>query len=151
MPIDQIAVLTQEWERAKMGAGEFIDAMPEDKIDFRPSPEIFTFAEQFLHIANTNHRFASAVNSANQPPEALTGPQAKSVLKEFTLASYDAILSGLKSLDPATLDDVIQFHKWMLSPRVILMKALEHHAHHRGQAVIYFRVQGLKPPSERLF
>jgi uncharacterized damage-inducible protein DinB len=151
MPTDAIEVLTQEWERAKTGAGEFIDAMPEDKIDFRPSPDIFTFAEQFLHIANTNHRFASVVNSGSATPEALTGPQAKSVLKEFTLGSYDAILSGLKSLEPGMLEEEVQFYKWTLSRRVILMKALEHHAHHRGQTVIYFRVQGLKPPSERLF
>ncbi|MGD1074443.1 MAG: DinB family protein [Bryobacteraceae bacterium] len=151
MPTDQIAVLTQEWERAKMGAGEFLDAMPEDKIDFRPSPDVFTFAEQFIHIGNTNHRFSTALNPANQPPDAPTGPQTKTALREYVLAGYDAILNGLKSLDPATLDEEVQFHKWTMSRRVILMKALEHHAHHRGQTVIYFRIQGLKPPAERLF
>ncbi len=81
--------------------------MPEDKIDFRPSPEVFTFAEQFIHIGNTNHRFATALNPASQVPDAPTGPQTKSALKEYVLAGYDAILSGLKALDPVTLDEEI--------------------------------------------
>ncbi|HWE53540.1 MAG TPA: DinB family protein [Bryobacteraceae bacterium] len=151
MPTDPIAVLTQEWERATAGAAEFLDAMPEDKIDFRPSPDVFTFAEQFIHIGNTNHRFATALNPAGQVPDAPAGSQTKAALKEYVLGGYEAILKGVKSLDPATLDEEVPFHKWTMSRRVILMKALEHHAHHRGQTVIYFRMQGLKPPSERLF
>jgi len=143
--------LIQEWERAKLGAQDFIDAMPEDKIGFRPAPEIFSFAGQFLHIANTNHRFAGALSNASEPPAALTEPVTKAALKEFALASYDAIIKALQSLGPEALGEEITFHKWTMPRRIVASKALEHHAHHRGQTVIYFRVQGLQPPSERLF
>jgi uncharacterized damage-inducible protein DinB len=34
---------------------------------------------------------------------------------------------------------------------VLLAKAMERHAHHRGQTAIYLRLKGVKPPSERLF
>ena len=30
-------------------------------------------------------------------------------------------------------------------------KTFEHQTHHRGQATIYIRLQGIKPPEERLF
>jgi len=156
MPTDQITILTQEWERAKLGAADFIDAMPDDKLDFRPSPDIFSFAGQFLHIADANYLFACPVfGSANpfegQKSETIPELQTKSGLKEFTLASYDFIVNGLKSLDTAALEEEVQFFKWTMSRRIILAKGMEHHAHHRGQTVIYFRIQGLKPPSERLF
>jgi uncharacterized damage-inducible protein DinB len=37
-------------------------------------------------------------------------------------------------------------------PRSLLLaKALEHHAHHRGQAAVYLRLVGVAPPNQRLF
>lgn len=37
-------------------------------------------------------------------------------------------------------------------PRSLLLaKALEHHAHHEGQAAVYLRLAGITPPSQRLF
>src|ERR1017187_3686120 len=112
MPADQIAPLIQEWERAKLGAEDFIDAMPEDKFNFRPSPEIFSFAGQFLHVADANYLFGSGVFGSENPfagqkSEAKPELQTKPALKEFTLASYDFIINGLKSLDPDTLDNAI--------------------------------------------
>lgn len=32
-----------------------------------------------------------------------------------------------------------------------LMKAFEHQTHHRGQCTIYIRLQGIRPPAEKLF
>ena len=39
MPDDQIAVLIQEWERAKAGAEEFINSMPDDKLSSGRCPK----------------------------------------------------------------------------------------------------------------
>ena len=39
MSENQITVLIQEWERAKAGAAEFINSMPDDKVSFRPVPQ----------------------------------------------------------------------------------------------------------------
>jgi len=32
-----------------------------------------------------------------------------------------------------------------------LLKNFEHQTHHRGQATIYIRLRGIKPPNEKLF
>jgi uncharacterized damage-inducible protein DinB len=32
-----------------------------------------------------------------------------------------------------------------------LLAAFEHQTHHRGQTTIYIRLQGIRPPNERLF
>lgn len=156
MTTDPIALIVQEWERAKLGAQDYIDMMPEDHIGFRPVPEILSFAGQFLHIADANVMFASGaygtavpshgVHSENKP-ELLS----KSAMRAFALASYDTIIDGLKTLKPEALDEEVQFFKFTMPRHLLLAKALEHHAHHRGQTAIYFRLQGIKPPSERLF
>jgi len=156
MPDNQIAVLIQEWERAKAGAEEFINSMPDDKLSFRPVPEVLSFAGQFLHVADANYRFASGAFGLDSPfqgtkPEDDPALQSKTALREFALASYEFILEGLRSVTPGSLEEEVPFFRWTMSRQLILAKALEHHAHHRGQTVVYFRLQGIKPPSERLF
>ena len=156
MPDNQIAVLIQEWERAKAGAEEFINSMPDDKVSFRPVPEVLSFAGQFLHLADVNYKFAAGAFGLENPfpgkkPEDDPALQSKTALREFALASYEFILQGLRSVKPELLEEEVPFFRWTMSRRLILAKAMEHHAHHRGQTVVYFRLQGMKPPSERLF
>src|SRR5687768_7949478 len=45
------AALVKDWERAKVYTKEYLDAMPEDGINFKATPEIRSFAEQMLHLA----------------------------------------------------------------------------------------------------
>jgi uncharacterized damage-inducible protein DinB len=156
MPDNQIAVLIQEWERAKAGAEEFINSMPDDKVSFRPVPEVLSFAGQFLHIADVNYKFAGGAFGLENPfqgakPEDDAALQSKAALLEFVGASYEFILQGLRSVASGSLEEEVPFYRWTMSRRLILAKAMEHHAHHRGQTVVYCRLQGMKPPSERLF
>ena len=58
-PTDRAAILLAEWTRAKLGVQEYIEAMPESGISFKPTPEIRSFAEQMLHLAGGNYMFAA--------------------------------------------------------------------------------------------
>jgi uncharacterized damage-inducible protein DinB len=156
MPANSVELLRLEWERAKAGALDFIDSMPDDQLTFRPAPEVFHFAGQFLHISEYNYVFGAAVFGVENPntiqkAEAQPELWEKPALRDFASASYGFLVDGVAGLHPETLDDDVTFFKWALSRRTILAKALEHHAHHRGQTAIYFRLHGMKPPSERLF
>lgn len=72
-------------------------------------------------------------------------------LRRFVLESYDYMIDGLQALDPDTLDEEIAFFRLRMPRSILLAKALEHHAHHRGQAAVYLRLSGITPPSQRLF
>src|SRR5579884_3392858 len=150
---DRIADLRAEWVRARDGALEFIQAMPESLIGYKPVPEVFSFAGQFIHIASTTFRFAARLGGLELPAEAqpIEEPCDKARLAEYVRASYEFMISVIEAVRPETLDETVQFSKWTM-PRVVgIGKALEHHAHHRGQTVIYFRLNGLQPPPEHLF
>jgi uncharacterized damage-inducible protein DinB len=156
MPANSIELLCSEWERAKLGALDFVDSMPEDKLTFRPVPEVLNFAGQFIHVAEANYIFASAafgVENPNTTSKSEENPElwAKMALRGFVAASYDFVIEGVGGMAEEALDEEVQFFKWKMPRHLVLAKALEHHAHHRGQTAIYFRLQGLKPPSERLF
>jgi uncharacterized damage-inducible protein DinB len=156
MADNQTALLIKEWERARAGAEEFITAMPDEKLSFRPVPEVLSFAGQFLHIAEANYLFASAAFGVESPykgKNAEENPelQAKPALLEFVLASYAFIATNIPSLSSDALAEDVNLFKLRMPRHLIFSKALEHHAHHRGQTAVYFRLQGMKPPSERLF
>jgi uncharacterized damage-inducible protein DinB len=146
--------------RAKTGVQEYIDAMPEDGIAFKPTPEIRSFAEHYLHVAGTNYAFASAASGRDNPHDMMKGKnpeqmedlkQAKAGLLEFVSASYDFMINAVKGLSDSALDEDVEFFKMKMRRDVLLAKAMEHHAHHRGQTTIYLRLKGIIPPSERLF
>jgi uncharacterized damage-inducible protein DinB len=157
---DRAATLVKEWTRARLGAQEYLDAMPEESIGFKPTAEIRSFAEQYLHIASANYAFASAASGRSNPFDAQAGKdiekkdepkQSKAALKKVVLDSYDFMIDAIKSIDPKTFEDRAKLFSFEMSRYLMINKALEHHAHHRGQSTIYLRLKGIKPPSERLF
>jgi uncharacterized damage-inducible protein DinB len=157
--MDRLTALAAEWERAKLGTQEYLDAMPAAQLGFRPAVQARSFAEQFLHVAATQYAFAAAATGRASPlPAAGPDPEADERLKDdadalrrFVLGSYDFTLDGVRALDPAALDEEVAFFRLRMPRSLLLAKALEHHAHHRGQTAVYFRLVGLEPPGQRLF
>lgn len=160
LPKDRHAILVSEWSRAKLGTKEYIEAMPEEHIGFKPTPEIRSFAEQMLHIAGGNHMFGSIVAGKENPWDITKGKdpvnvaefkQTKAALLKFVMDSYDVVLDAVKGLNAVQLDEAVQFFNMKMPRHLLLAKGIEHHAHHRGQTTIYLRLKGITPPSERLF
>lgn len=157
---DRVALLAAEWKRAQLGVREYIEAMPEDGIGFKPAPPVRSFAEQMLHLAASNYMFASAVAGKENPWDFTKGKdpekvpelkQTKAALLKFVTESYDYALAVIKDIKPAQLDEPAQLFSMKMPRHQLLTKGLEHQAHHRGQTTIYLRMKGITPPSERLF
>ncbi len=150
-----------EWQRAKDYTKSYLDAMPEDGYSYKPTPEIRSFAQQMLHLADANYLFAS---SASGKPNALGISLAKHNLIETTFAqtkdattkavmeSYDFVINTLEGMTPDQMQEVIKFgSKTTITRSGLFGKGFEHQTHHRGQATIYLRLKGVTPPNERLF
>ena len=132
--------------------------MPAEHLGFRPAAEARSFSEQFLHVAATQYAFAAAATGRDGPPAAGPDPEQDDALKgdadalrRFVLASYDFVVDGVRALDAAALDEEVAFYRRRMPRALRLAKAREHHAHHRGQTAVYFRLLGLAPPGQRLF
>src|SRR5580698_6032458 len=59
--------MVAEWQRAKLYTKSYLDAMPEDGYGFKPTPEIRSFAQQMLHLADANYVFATAASDKPNP------------------------------------------------------------------------------------
>jgi uncharacterized damage-inducible protein DinB len=120
-------------------------------------PESLSFAEQFLHVAEANYIFGATAcgvenpNTTTDPEKKQELKSSRAALRKFVEDSYNFIIVAAKQLDPARLDETVSFFGHTMPRYLVLAKAMEHHAHHRGQTVVYFRINRLNPPSERLF
>jgi uncharacterized damage-inducible protein DinB len=148
--------LISDWERAKAYTLDYLNTMPADKYSFKPVDSIRSFAQQMLHLAMGNINLIS--NATGQQPiltganlEASPTAQTKDSVVYYVMESYDFVLTGIKSLDPSKLGEITGKGKYKETRYVWVLKAFEHQTHHRGQATIYIRLQGIKPPNERLF
>lgn len=147
--------LITEWQRAKAFTLEYIEAMPDDGYGFKPTPETRTFAQQFLHLAIDNYGFTATITGKTNPfpnsDETEKNPslQSKVALTKFVMDSYDFAINGLAGLTVDQLQEKIG--KRNLPREQYFFKAFEHQTHHRGQATVYLRLKGIKPPNEKLF
>jgi len=150
-----------EWQRAKEYTKSYLDAMPEDGYAFKPTPEIRSFAQQMLHLADGNYLFAS---SASGKPNSLgvtlakhdvlqtTSAETKDAVTKAVMESYDFAINTLQATTPEQLQESIKFgSKTTITRSGLYGKGFEHQTHHRGQATIYLRLKGITPPNERLF
>ena len=150
-----------EWQRAKTYTKAYLDAMPEDGYGFKPTPEIRSFAQQMLHLADANYLFASSASGKPNPlgvtlPSHDVNEKTISPTKEATtkavMDSYDFMISTLQGMTPAQLDETVQFGKrGDITRSGLFGKGFEHQTHHRGQTTVYLRLKGVTPPGEMLF
>lgn len=148
--------LVKDWERAKAYTAEYLAAMPEDGINYKPTPEVRSFAEQMLHIAGANFMFASQVSGKANPHqgkdlEKSDAYKTKASLTAIVNESYDYVMNAARSLSGSQMAENIKLFNMDMSREVALNKLFEHGTHHRGQTTLYLRMKGVKPPQEKLF
>ena len=154
---DSIKVqFVRDWERAKSYTLDYLNTMPADKYSFKAVDSIRSFAQQMLHLASGNVNLISVATGekATFPGAGIEnrpGAQTKDSVVYYVTQSYDFAIQSVKNLDPNKLGELTGPPARRTSRYVWLWKAFEHQTHHRGQATIYIRLQGIRPPNERLF
>jgi uncharacterized damage-inducible protein DinB len=155
-PADPVAALVADWTRARDYTKEYLDAMPEDGIGLKPTPDVRSFAEQMLHLASANFAFVStATGNANpyqgKQLEKMDEYKTKAALTKIVMESYDFAINAAKNVDMKKADEPVKFFSFDLTRGGAWSKGFEHQTHHRGQTTIYLRLKGVKPPQEKLF
>lgn len=151
------AQMVKDWERAKAYTVDYLNTMPADKYSFRAVDSIRSFAMQMLHLAAGNVFLMS--NAAGQAPlpwvmsniEQRASAQSKDSVMFYVTASYDYCIDAVKKSDTRKWTEKTKIFRFEETRFAMMNKTFEHQGHHRGQTTIYIRLQGIKPPEERLF
>jgi uncharacterized damage-inducible protein DinB len=154
---DERSEMVADWERAKAYTQEYLNAANDEVIGFKPTPEMRSFGEQMLHLAEANYAFSSAASGKQNPitrGQLEKGDQykTKEAVTKAVLESYDFAIASLKGLDKSKMEEMIKvFDRFEMNRGTAFRKAFEHQTHHRGQTTVYLRLKGLTPPNEKLF
>jgi uncharacterized damage-inducible protein DinB len=119
-------------------------AMPPDHYGFRPHPDSMTFGEVMSHIATTNYQFCAGLKDTKAPE--LPSPTEKDAVVKLLSDSFEYCSATISSLTEEQMSQTHSSPDGRLPGREVLLAMYVHVAHHRGQAEIYLRDNGIAPP-----
>lgn len=132
--------------------------MPDDKMDYRPTPQVRTFAEQILHATAASAAFAGMAGGVIPKSfEEVEKPsrekyKTREQIVEFIQKTFaDGAAAIQKYGDKGLLEPVDSpFEKGKKVTRDWMFTFAVAHAYdHYGQCATYYRLNGLVPPDSR--
>lgn len=148
MPGEAAAEYSKHFKALRDLSVAVAEAMPAEQYGFRPHPESMNFGEVMAHIATTNYQFCAGLKDS-QPP-AMPTPTEKAGIAKFLSDSFAYCGGVLPGLTAEELDKAHDSPDGHLPGREILLAMFVHVAHQRGQAEIYLRDKGIRPPGYRV-
>ena len=126
------------------------EAMPADQYSFRPHPESMNFGELMMHIAGTNFAFCAGLKDTTPPASPSLTPTDKDGVVKFLSDSFSYCGDIIPKLTEEQMSSPHNSPDGRLPGREVLLAMYVHVAHHRGQAEIYLRDKGIRPPGYRI-
>lgn len=133
------------------------ETMPEDKYDYRASAESMSFAENLLHIGYAADWHGQSLLGGRESRDWNTDTifkVANKSKKEMIATidkTFDETITLIKEFDTAHLDHELDYFGLNRTKRQIFLLLADHITHHRGQMLVYMRLNGLVPPRYVLF
>ncbi len=129
--------------------------MPADSYSFRPVPEELSFSQLMVQIAGANLSACSNASGMKRPTIPPKIAQAvreekidldKDSVVQFLSDTFDFCNQAVASMTSEKLDAMAGPENRKMTGFEWLWAYFTHTAHHRGQAEVYLRVKGIKPP-----
>ena len=131
--------------------------MPADGYGFSPVPEEMKFSQLMIQVAGAN--ISACANASGMPRPAIppkimqavrseNAPVSvdKDTIVQFLADSFTFCNEAVASMTPEKLDAVVGPPNRKMTGFEWLWAYFTHTAHHRGQAEVYLRMKGIKPP-----
>src|SRR5262245_17182420 len=103
----------KDWERAKLYTIDYLNTMPADKYTFKATDSIRNFAQQMLHLAQSNVNVIAflageenIIGSRNL--EESKTAQTKDSVMYYVVASYDFAINGIKRMNMTSLNEKVK-------------------------------------------
>jgi DinB family protein len=136
-------VLLEQWTDIGQKIIKMAEELPADKYDFRPTPDVRTFADVFRHVAFWNLYVQKTAR----------GEKIDARQNELPKAEYptkDKIVDALKK---TFADATAELKKAPATPSAkfagLWVTFTEHSGEHYGQLVVYYRLNKIVPPASR--
>lgn len=145
------AEFLDRWDHSEEYLLSFVQLMPDSLYNFRPQAGMFSFDEQLHHIVEHLAWISNDyLISRDQPYQAKVYdalPPDERIASVRTM--FQEVREAVMALDETDLEIGYEFRPAGKTLRTIdlLYLLLDHTTHHRGQLVVYLRLNGIQPPS----
>ncbi len=133
------------------------ETMPEDKYGFKASTESLSFAENLMHIGYAIDWHSQSLLGGRESRDWKTDTvykvanKSKKEMIDTIDKTFDATIKLMKQFDVNQLEDTLDYFGLNRTKRQIFLLLTDHITHHRGQMLVYMRLNGLTPPRYVLF
>ena len=140
--------LKTQWDSIRNLMVKTVQAVPEDKYDFKPVAGVYSFRELFIHVAGENYFFMSRASGEKPPEQKLDGLKTRDEIVKALNDSYDygtKVLAGMtdeKAVETITGPGGKQMPRWAAA-----LGNIVDNMDHYGNLVVYMRINGIVPPS----
>src|SRR5262245_34718709 len=147
---DVLGPLKAQWETTRGMLVRIAEVVPEDKYDFKPTPEVSSFREMLTRVIGENYLFMGMVageKAAAGDPAKINALKTRAEIVKAMTDSYDygaKILAGLdetKAMESVPSMRGQQQQRW-----AIAMANIVDNMDHYGNLVVYMRLNGIVPP-----
>ncbi len=148
--------LAKHWKTSGEFTVAVAEAMPADGYAFRVSPEEMNFGQLMAHIAAADLNGcanASGLTKPALPPKIAEWAKDtqkvdvdKDTATQFLKDSFAFCDQAVAAMTPERFDSVVGPPARKMTGYEWLWAYFTHTAHHRGQAEVYLRAKGIKPP-----
>ena len=124
------------------------EAMPADKYNFKPTPEMNSFGHLVMHIAQSNNNLCSKISDTPAPDVKLADTDPKDKLVAALKASFEFCTTSLDKVDDSKLgDQMMLFGNRPFSRAAVLIMLSDDWYDHYGAQAVYLRLNGILPPT----
>ena len=145
-PTSFLAPARATWESTRTLVVGLVEAMPEDKWDFKPTPAVRSFREVVVHLIGENYLFFGRVAGENLGNPA----QNLKTRDELVKALHESYAYGAKVWADLTEEKALQMVEGRGGQKVqrwsATLLAIQDNMNHYGNLVVYLRLNGLVPP-----
>jgi uncharacterized damage-inducible protein DinB len=141
--------LLTAWSNHKAYTMELAQTMPDSLYDFKPTEDQMTFGEQLMHMVGNMDRLGSRYLGTPKMPLQKEATLNKAYVLPALSAAYELLENALEQL---TEEEWAQTHEFFAGPMTgqqIVHLIFDHQTHHRGQLIVYLRLNDLTPPRYR--
>jgi uncharacterized damage-inducible protein DinB len=149
-------ILLKHWKTSGEFTVAVANAMPADGYGFRPVPAEMSFGEVMVHIALADRGACANAGGMQAPalPDKIAGWSKdmekadvdKGTAVQFLTDTFAFCTQAIAQMPDARMNTVVGNPARNLTGGEWLWAYFTHTAHHRGQAEVYLRLKGIKPP-----
>tara|TARA_R110002012_G_scaffold134858_1_gene288436 strand:+ start:91 stop:705 length:615 start_codon:yes stop_codon:yes gene_type:complete len=133
------------------------ETMPEDKYEFKATPESMSFSENLMHIGWAMDWHSQSLMGGrkardwNTDTELKVDNKSKKEMIAKIRETFDKTIEFISKFNTGRLEERLDYFGADRTKRQILLLLVDHITHHRAQMLVYMRLNGLKPPRYVLY